>query len=126
MAKLPERISKAWDDRQGPIVLATVDEKGTPNAIYAACVSKYDEETSVIADNFFDKTRKNILSGSKGSVLFITSEDRSFQLNKGTITYHKEGALFEYMKEQNPDELPRNAAAALKVEEVYSGSERLL
>ncbi len=122
---LPKEVSTAWDERKGPIILTTIDENDVPNAIYATCVKKFDENTIVIADNYFDKTRKNILAGSKGSVLFITNEDKSFQL-KGTIEYYKEGAIFDDMKQWNPEKHPGNAAAALKVEEVYSGSKKLL
>jgi len=125
MSKLPEDVSKAWDDRKGPVVFTTVDENGVPNAIWATCVSKFNEGTIVIADNYFDKTRKNILVGSKGSILFITHEGKAFQV-KGTIEYHKGGNIFEDMKKWNPTKHPGNAAAALKVEEVYSGSKRLL
>ncbi|MBN2178820.1 MAG: pyridoxamine 5'-phosphate oxidase family protein [Deltaproteobacteria bacterium] len=124
MSVLPEKVSKAWDERKGPVIFTTVDGGGVPNAIYATCVSKYDENTIVIADNFFDKTRKNIVAGSRGSVLFITDEDEAFQL-KGIIEYHTEGIIFEDMKKWNPTQHPGNAAAALRVEEVYSGSERL-
>ncbi len=124
MSVLPEKVSKAWDERKGPIVFTTVDEKGIPNAIYATCVNKFNEDTIAIADNFFDKTRKNILAGSKGSILFITNEDKAFQV-KGAIEYHKEGNIFEDMKKWNPKENPGCAAAALKVKEVYSGSEKL-
>ncbi|MBN1334059.1 MAG: pyridoxamine 5'-phosphate oxidase family protein [Synergistales bacterium] len=125
MAFLPESVSKAWEDRDGAVVLATVDEKGNPNSIYATCVSKFSEDSLVVADNYFDKTRKNILSGSKGSILFITREGKSFQI-KGKIEYHKAGEIFEDMKKWNPQNHPGHAAAVLKVEEVYSGSERLL
>lgn len=125
MVKLPEDVGKAWDDRKGPVVFSTVDKDGVPNAIYATCVSKFNEETIVIADNYFDKTRKNILAGSKGSILFITNEDKSFQV-KGTIEYHTEGKLFEDMKKWNPTKHPGHSATALKVEEVYSGSINLL
>jgi len=38
MSALPEVVSQAWDKRQGPIVLATVDATGKPNIIYATCV----------------------------------------------------------------------------------------
>ena len=124
MSVLPEEVSKAWDERNGPVIFATVDGDGIPNAIYATCVSKFDEDTIVIADNFFDKTRKNISAGSKGSVLFITAESKSFQL-KGTIKYHTDGAVFEDMKKWNPTQLSGKAAAALKVEEVYSGAKKL-
>jgi predicted pyridoxine 5'-phosphate oxidase superfamily flavin-nucleotide-binding protein len=125
MPVLPEKVSKAWDERKGPVVFTTVDEKGVPNAIYATCVNKFSEDTIVIADNFFDKTRKNILAGTKGSILFITAEDKAFQV-KGAIEYHKEGDIFEDMKRWNPKQHPGHAATVLRVEEVYSGSKKLL
>jgi uncharacterized protein len=125
MSVLPEIVSKAWDKKKGPVIFTTVDENGVPNAIYATCVSKFGEDTIVIADNYFDKTRKNILAGTKGSVLFITDEDKAFQI-KGSVEYHKEGEIFEDMKKWNPKEHPGHAAAALKVENAYSGAEELL
>jgi len=66
MPTLPEDVSKAWDNRKGPVVFATADKDGVPNAIYATCVRKFNEEIIVIADNYYYKTRKNILSGNKG------------------------------------------------------------
>ena len=125
MPALPARVSKAWDDREGPIILSTVDENGNPNAIYATCVSKFSEDTIVVANNYFSKTLHNILAGSKGSILFITKEKASYQI-KGTIEYHQEGPIFDDMKKWNPEKHPGHAAAALKVEEVYKGAEKLL
>lgn len=125
MAQLPEEVRAAWEKREGPIVLTTVDEKGLPNAIYATCVSMFDEETLVVADNYFNKTRKNLRAGSKGSLLFITPEGKSYQV-KGRMEYHTEGAVFQDMKKWNPEKHPGHAAAALTVEEVYSGAKKLL
>jgi predicted pyridoxine 5'-phosphate oxidase superfamily flavin-nucleotide-binding protein len=125
MAVLPEAVSKAWDSHEGPIVLTTVDAEGNPNAIYATCVRKFSEDTLVVADNFFKKTRANILSGSKGSLLFITKEGKSFQV-KGRIEYHTEGAVYDDMKQWNSAKLPGHAAAALRVEQVFSGGEQLV
>ena len=125
MAALPEKVSQAWEEREGPIVLSTVNHDGTPNSIYATCVSKFSEDTIVVANNFFSKTLENIKSGSKGTILFLTKEKKSYQI-KGRIEYHTEGTLFEDMKKWNPKKHPGHAAAALKVEEVYAGAEKLL
>lgn len=125
MAALPEKVSQAWEEREGPIVLSTVNNDGIPNSIYATCVSKFSEDTIVVANNFFSKTLKNIQSGSKASILFLTKEKKSYQV-KGRIEYHTEGTLFEDMKKWNPKKHPGHAAAALKVEEVYAGAEKLL
>lgn len=125
MAALPKKVSKAWEEREGPVILTTVDSDGNPNAIYATSVSKFDEETIIIANNYFSKTLENILAGSKGSLLFITKEGTSYQV-KGSLEYHQEGVLFEDMKKWNPKRLPGHAVAALKVEEAYEGAQKLL
>ena len=122
--KVPEEVKNAWKEKEDAVVLTTVNENGIPNSIYATCVSKFDDETFVVADNYFDKTKKNILAGSKGALLFITKEGKAYQL-KGSFEYHKEGAIFDDMKKWNPKEHPGHAAAALKVEEVYKGAEKL-
>ena len=123
MTRLPEAVLQAWEDRNGPIVLTTVDQDGTPNAIYATCVRRIDDEHLTVADNFFSKTQANIKSGSKGSLLFITGEGKSYQV-KGSIEYATSGEYFDNMKSWNGD-LPGHAAAVLCNEEVYSGATKL-
>ncbi|MBN1877286.1 MAG: pyridoxamine 5'-phosphate oxidase family protein [Anaerolineae bacterium] len=125
MAALPEKVSQAWENREGPVIFSTVDGEGIPNAIYATCVSKFSEDTIVVANNYFSKTLKNILAGSKGSMLFMTKEGVSYQI-KGRIEYYEEGVIFDDMKAWNPARLPGHGAAALKVEEVYTGANKLL
>jgi uncharacterized protein len=123
--KIPETVTSAWEKKEGPVVFTTVDSAGNPNSIYATCTSLYGEEYFVIADNYFSKTRKNILTGSTGSILFITDENKAYQI-KGTIQYHKKGDLFDDMKTWNPEKHPGVGAAALKVDTIYSGAEQLL
>jgi len=125
MSKLPEKVSEAWENREGALILTTVDKEGTPNAIYATCVSKFNDETIVVANNFFSKTMENIRANGKGSILFITKGGEAYQL-KGKIEYHQEGEIFEDMKKWNPKKHPGHGAAALKVEAVYSGAEKIL
>ena len=124
MKTIPEAVQKAWADREGPIVLATVDAAGIPNAIYATCVQMHGEDAVVVADNYFHKTRANIAAGSKGALLFITKEGKSYQL-KGRFEYHTSGPIFDAMKQWNPTRLPGHAAAVLKVEQVFCGAEQL-
>lgn len=124
MAALPEIVSKAWDERKGPIILTTVDTAGKPNSIYASCVKKFSEDKLVVADNFFDKTRSNIQVGGRGSLLFITDEGKAYQV-KGAIDYLKSGEIFDDMKGWNGDR-PGHAAAVVNVEEVFNGAEKLL
>ncbi|MCK5850457.1 MAG: pyridoxamine 5'-phosphate oxidase family protein [Kiritimatiellae bacterium] len=125
MATLPETVSKAWENIEGPIVLTTVDKDGSPNSIYATCIKKFSEDKLVVADNYFSKTRANILDGSKGSILFLTKEGKAFQV-KGSISYEKEGEVFDDMKIWNDTKHPGHAATILNVEEVYAGADKLL
>ena len=125
MPRLSDVVKSAWEDREGAVILTTVDTGGLPNAIYATCVTLFDGDRIVIANNFFDKTMENLQAGSKVSVLFITSEKKSYQI-KGSMEYHTEGAVFEDMKKWNPEEHPGYGAAVVNVEAIYSGSEKIL
>ena len=125
MPQLPADVKDAWEKRNGPAIFTTVNEETMPNTIYVTCIGLYDDSTVLIADNYFDKTRHNIHAGSKGSLLFMTEDNKTYQI-KGTLGYHTSGPLFDHMKSWNPEKHPGHAAAALAVEEVYSGSEKLL
>ena len=125
MKALPESVHTAWANREGPVVLATVDTAGVPNAIYASSVREYGGDIVVIADNYFNKTRANILAGSRGALVFITKERKSYQL-KGRFEYLTSGPIFDAMKQWNPAKHPGVAAAALKIEQVFCGGEQLV
>ena len=118
-------LRDAWNSHDGPIVLATSDETGVPNAIYATFARLLDNERIVVADNYFHKTRANINRGSKGSVLFLTKEQKSYQA-KGSIEYLTAGPIYEDMRQWVDPKHPRIAAAVLSVDEFYSGAEGLI
>jgi len=125
MPQLPAAVKAAWETRTGPAIFATANAEALPNAIYVTCVALYDESTILIADNYFDKTRRNLEAGSAGSILFMTEEKTTYQV-KGRVTRLTSGPLFDHMKTWNPEKHPGHAVAALSVEEVYSGAEKLL
>ena len=60
----------------------------------------------------------------KPTFLFITTNGKAYQA-KGTIEYYREGEIFDDMKIWNPEKHPGHAVAALKVEEVYFGAEKV-
>jgi predicted pyridoxine 5'-phosphate oxidase superfamily flavin-nucleotide-binding protein len=122
--KISDVIKDVWPRREGPLVLTTVSSDGVPNSIYATCVNIYKGDRILIADNYFDKTRRNLKAGSKGSVLFMTDDKKAYQL-KGTLEYHMEGPLFDDMKKWNPPQHPGHAVAAVVIDSIYSGAKRL-
>jgi predicted pyridoxine 5'-phosphate oxidase superfamily flavin-nucleotide-binding protein len=123
---LPSAVREAWADREGPVILATVNEDGVPNIIYATCVSLFGDDRIVVADNYFDKTRRNLQAGAKiGAILFLDKSGKAYQA-KGSLEYHTSGEVFDHMKTWNPEKHPGHAAAALRVEEVYSGAKKLV
>ena len=125
MTTLPDVLLTAWEARNGPVVLTTVDKDGLPNAIYAGSVRKYDDGTFVVADNYFCKTLANIMEGSKASLLFITTEKKAYQL-KGSLSYLTSGPIYEDMKTWVDPKHPRRGVAVLHVEQAYNGATQLL
>jgi len=125
MATLPQPVSEAWQRRDGPAVFVTVDPQGTPNAIYVGSVRLYDAGRFVIADNYFDKTRANILAGSAGALLFITTDRLAYQI-KGRLEYLTSGPLYEHMRTWVDPTRPRRAATVLHVEQVFQGATQLV
>jgi hypothetical protein len=120
-----EIIAHAWTNREGPAVLVTVDAAKMPNAIYVGEIRHVPSEGFIVADNYFCKTRANIQNGTKGAILFLTKDRKSFQV-KGPLTYHAEGPVFENMRSWHDPKYPGVAATLLQVEEAYSGAEKLI
>ena len=117
-------VAQAWESREGPAVFATVDAAKTPNAIYVGEIRYVPGEGFIVADNYFSKTRANIKNGTRGAILFLTKERKSFQV-KGSLTYHTDGPIFENMQSWHDPKYPGVAATLLLVEEAYSGAEKL-
>ena len=125
MAAIPETVRNAWDRRDGPAIFTTVSKDGIPNSIYVTCVGRFDDETLLVADNYFDKTRSNLLSGTAGALLFRDDGGKPYQV-KGSLERHTTGPHFDHMKSWNPSKHPGHAVAALRIEAIYSGSERIV
>lgn len=125
MKTLPKSVIEAWNEREPIAILTTVSPSGTPNAIYVGVIGLFDDSTLFIANNYFDKTKQNILNQSQASLLFITKEKKAFQI-KGSIELQEQGPIFDEMKRINPEKYPGHSVAVLHIEEVFSGAEQLV
>jgi putative methionine-R-sulfoxide reductase with GAF domain len=84
-----------------PAVIATVAADGVPNVAYISQVYYVDERHVALSFQFFNKTRKNILSNPYASLLLlhpVTAE--FFRLHLRYLRTETEGPLFEGMKAQ--------------------------
>ena len=120
-----EILKEAWGLREGPAVFTTVDKNSVPNSVYVLGMKLLEDGRIAIIDNYFQKTRENIKNGSKGSFLFLAKPRKPYQA-KGSIEYLTSGPVYEDLRASVDPKHPRVAAAVLRVEELYSGSERLI
>lgn len=125
MNMIPQEALDALANPASPPIFSTVSPSGSVNSIYATCMWLYGDDSILVADNYFKKTKENIDGGSDGSILVITEEKKTYQF-KGKLEYADSGAPFDFMKEKNPSHLPGHGAVILTVSELYSGSEKLL
>ena len=123
MAQLPETVKKAISEQE-IFPVATSNQDRIPNVVYIKYLKIIDDQTVLIADNFLNKTRDNILSNGKIAFAVRDEEKGSFQI-KGTAERLTEGDMFDEVQKWVPDKLPRVAAIVMNIEEIYNGAERI-
>ena len=121
MAKIPDAVKKAIS-KQELFCVATSTSKGIPNIVYVKYLKVVDDETILIADNYLNKTRDNILNNGKIAFVVLDEEKGSFQI-KGTAERLTKGAMFDEVQRWASDKLPRAAAIVMHIEEIYNGAE---
>ena len=127
MAKLPEEVKTAIDKAVN-VCVATTDARAVANVVYVSYLKYQDDETIIIADNKFGKTRQNLNTNSKLSfVVLDTDTKKSYQV-KGTVTSYSEGeqyqSVVDWVHVKHPQTTPF-AALYVEVEEVFCGSEKI-
>lgn len=122
---LTDSVKQAWENRKGPVVFTTVGRDGNPNNIYSTDVNVYEDEKFVIANKFIDKSMKERLPDSQGTLVFVTEDHRLF-LIKGDIHYEYGGKNYKFMKSWSDDRHPGHGAAVVTVSEVYEDGEKVV
>ncbi len=120
MAKLTEDMKKIAA-KSGTYILATSNKAGKPNAVPIG-IYKVKDETIVLADNFMNKTRKNLEENPVAAVTFWSGEDHYGYQIKGKTSIETSGEDYEAMKksmEEKKFPFKPKAVVVLSVEEAY-------
>jgi len=124
MVKMPQEVRETLE-KQWPHPLATASADGKPNVVYIGILNVLDDETLVLADNYFNKTAINLESNPWASIVCWTKEPkRSYQI-KGRVSFCDEGEIFDDIVDtvyrRNP-KIKVRRAAIMKIEEIYEAS----
>ena len=117
--------------KQNLYYLATASKDGKPNLICLTFIKVYDDYQLLIADNKFEKTRKNLEENPQIAIVVYDEASRASYQLKGTASLHTEGDCFEdtisWVNERIPDgHIKPKAGVVLNVEEIYCGTERVV
>lgn len=113
--------------KQRVIPMATADRDGVPNVIYVGMWWWEDDETLCVANNYLNKTLKNIRENPWVSFVSLVREEGksvSYQV-KCSAEERVEGDLYEKMRKVATDRerpLPGRSVIVCRVDAVYQGS----
>jgi predicted pyridoxine 5'-phosphate oxidase superfamily flavin-nucleotide-binding protein len=101
---------------------ATAGKNGKPNVVPIGSQRFRSEDTIIVMDNHFNKTKGNILENPAVALTFFDPEsDKSFQL-KGSAIIETSGKIFDEevakQRARRPDANPRGVVI-IKIEEIY-------
>ena len=123
MAQLTVEVKKAVS-QQEVFPVATSNQDRIPNVVYIKYLKVIDDQTVLIADNYLNKTRDNILNNGKITFAVLDGDKGSYQI-KGTAERFEKGSMYDEVQNWVPERLPRTAAVVMNVEEIYNGAERI-
>ena len=104
------------------VFLATSTKEGIPNVVPIGFARPIDEETILIADNYMNKTRKNLEENPNISLVTKDATKCPYQF-KGKIEIFESGKYFDIVTEWGQNAMTKltpKAAILMKVEEIYS------
>ncbi len=104
------------------VFLATSSKEGIPNVVPIGFARPIDDETILIADNYMNKTRKNLEENPNISLVTKDATKCPFQF-KGRIEIFESGKYFDIVTEWGQNAMTKltpKAAILMNVEEIYS------
>jgi uncharacterized protein len=104
------------------VFLATASSEGIPNVVPIGFARPIDNGSILIADNYMNKTRKNIEENPNVAIVTKDAQKNPYQF-KGNAEIFESGKIFDEVVEwaQNVmTKLNPKAAIVVKVTEIYS------
>ncbi len=130
--KVPENVKTVLESalKTRRIAVATATKSGIPNVAPLGYLFFLNDETLILVDNFFLKTRKNMDENPMVAVSFWQMEEKDGVLKvtdayqvKGKVMIEESGPLYEKIKAEvksRRPEHPVKAIVLMKVEEIYT------
>lgn len=129
--KIPENVKSAFHSalKTRRVVLGTATKAGIPNAVPIGLGKFLDDETIVLVDNYFLKTRMNIEENPVLTLSFWVTEERDgkaitnegYQL-KGTAHFEDSGPIYDRMRTDVKairTDFPVRAVVIFKVTDIF-------
>ena len=120
--KIPKSIQKIFKE-DSAVAFGTATLDGNPNINMIGIKKIQDDETIILADNYFNKTLANTKKNNKGTILTKRAEDKLWYQLKGTYEYINEGPEYEALKQwakSIKETYPAKGMVIFKVEKIYN------
>jgi len=118
--KIPDVI-KQFFETISIMAFSTVDKNGTPNVVPIASKKIVNDDTILVIDTFFKKTKENILQNKNVSIA-MWEGSKGYQI-KGLSTYHSKGETFDEAKDWilklKPNKIIKGVVE-IKITDIYS------
>ncbi|NYB52848.1 MAG: pyridoxamine 5'-phosphate oxidase family protein [Methanobacteriaceae archaeon] len=104
------------------VFLATASSEGIPNVVPIGFARPIDNGSILIADNYMNKTRKNIEENPHVAIVTKDAKTNPYQF-KGTAEIFESGEIFDEVVEWALNVMTKlnpKAAIVVKVTEIYS------
>ncbi len=120
--KIPQDIQKIMNEDKA-FAFATANKEGIPNINMIGIKKIEDDETVLLADNYFDKTLANLKEKSEAALLTSKAEEKLWYQLKGTCQYVNEGSKYEEFKnwvKSKKETLPAKGLVIFKVKQIFN------
>ena len=120
--KIPPDIQKIMNEDK-TFTFATASKSAVPNINVIGIKQIDDDETVLLADNYFNKTLANLKENTEAAILTKNTEKKLWYQLKGTCQYVNEGPKYEKFKKwvkSKMETLPAKGMVIFKVKQIFN------